>query len=119
MPTAEWPCAARTAPIPSLPLLTETIELFGPLSPSCLLISTPRSHYRPHGGLTRKIAARRRGKQVVDKPLPNSEPKLRAVLDRLTAQYGKVLAVVDQPASIEALPLAVARDAGCEAAFPA
>ncbi|CAM5330857.1 hypothetical protein SCHAM137S_02148 [Streptomyces chartreusis] len=38
------------------PLLTETTELFAPLSPSCLLVSTPRSHYRPHGGLTRKIA---------------------------------------------------------------
>ncbi|GAA3352374.1 hypothetical protein GCM10017744_001060 [Streptomyces antimycoticus] len=36
------------------------------------------------------------GKQVVDKPLPNSEPKLRAVLDKLTAKYGRVLVVVDQ-----------------------
>jgi hypothetical protein len=52
------------------------------------------------------------GKRVVDKPLPNSEPKLRAMLDRLAAKYGTVLMVVDQPASIGALPLAVARDAG-------
>ncbi|MFD0440956.1 IS110 family RNA-guided transposase [Streptomyces chartreusis] len=51
------------------------------------------------------------GKSVVDKPLPNSEPKMRAMLDKLTAKYGKVLVVVDQPASIGALPLAVARDA--------
>ncbi|MEU1274676.1 IS110 family transposase, partial [Streptomyces sp. NPDC005799] len=57
------------------------------------------------------------GKNVVDKPLPNSEPKMRAMLDKLTAKYGKVLVVVDQPASIGALPLAVARDAGCEVAY--
>ncbi|GES34751.1 DUF4238 domain-containing protein [Streptomyces angustmyceticus] len=40
------------------PLLPETIEVFAPLSPTCLLISTPRAHYRPHRGLTRKIAAK-------------------------------------------------------------
>jgi hypothetical protein len=40
------------------PLLPETIEVFAPLSPTCLLISTPRAHYRPHQGLTRKIAAK-------------------------------------------------------------
>ncbi len=40
------------------PLLTETIEVFAPLSPTCLLISTPRAHYRPDQGLTRKIAAK-------------------------------------------------------------
>ncbi|MBL1102071.1 IS110 family transposase [Streptomyces sp. 205] len=56
-------------------------------------------------------------KTVLDKPLPNSEPKMRAVLDKPTAKYGNVLVVVDQPASIGALPLAVARDAGCEVAY--
>ncbi|MEV0738996.1 IS110 family transposase [Streptomyces sp. NPDC050549] len=56
------------------------------------------------------------GRSVVDKPLPNSEPKMRALLDKLTAKYGRVLVVVDQPASIGALPLAVARAAGCEVA---
>ncbi|WP_258056109.1 DUF4238 domain-containing protein [Streptomyces sp. Ru62] len=40
------------------PLLPETIEVFAPLSPTCLLISTPRAHYRPEQGLTRKIAAK-------------------------------------------------------------
>ncbi|MEU3157221.1 transposase, partial [Streptomyces griseoincarnatus] len=53
------------------------------------------------------------GKRVFDKPLPNSEPRLRAVFDKLTAKFGTVLVVVDQPASIGALPLTVARDAGC------
>lgn len=61
-------------------------------------------------------AVTRAGKRVFDKRLPNSEPKMRAVLDKLTAKHGTVLVVVDQPASISALPLAVARDAGCRVA---
>lgn len=62
-------------------------------------------------------ALSRTGKRVFDKRLPNSEPKMRAVLDKLTAKHGTVLVVVDQPASIGALPLAVARDAGCRVAY--
>lgn len=62
-------------------------------------------------------AVTRSGKRVFDKRLPNSEPKMRAVLDKLTAKHGTVLVVVDQPASIGALPLAVARDAGCRVAY--
>src|SRR5699024_2203117 len=57
------------------------------------------------------------GKKVFDKPLPNSEPKMMAVLDKLKAKFGTVLVVVDQPASIEALPLTVARQSGCEVAY--
>ncbi len=57
------------------------------------------------------------GKKVFDKPLPNSEPKLRAVFDKLTVKFGTVLVIVDQPASIGALPLTVARDAGCRVAY--
>lgn len=57
------------------------------------------------------------GKKVFDKPLPNSEPKLRELFDKLQAKHGTVLVVVDQPASIGALPLAVARDAGCQVAY--
>ncbi|MGW3252280.1 IS110 family transposase [Streptomyces fungicidicus] len=57
------------------------------------------------------------GKKVFDKPLPNSEPKLRELFDKLRAEHGTVLMVVDQPASIGALPLAVARDAGCQVAY--
>ncbi|MED7947487.1 IS110 family transposase, partial [Streptomyces sp. BE303] len=52
-----------------------------------------------------------------DKPLPNSEPKLRAVFEKLTAKFGTVLVIVDQPASIGALPLTVARDADCQVAY--
>ncbi|MFB6675079.1 IS110 family transposase [Streptomyces sp. NPDC056390] len=57
------------------------------------------------------------GKKVFDKRLPNTEPKLREVFAKLQARHGNVLLVVDQPASIGALPLAVARDAGCHVAY--
>jgi hypothetical protein len=46
---------------------------------------------------------------------PNSEPKLRAVSEKLAAKFGTVLVIVYQPASIGALPLTVARGAGCQA----
>ncbi|MFJ4866871.1 IS110 family transposase [Streptomyces sp. NPDC088748] len=57
------------------------------------------------------------GKKVFDKPMPNSEPKLRAVFDKLKAKFGTVLVIVDQPPSIGPLPLTVACDAGCEVAY--
>jgi transposase len=57
------------------------------------------------------------GKRVFDKRLPNTEPKLREVFTKLQAKHGTVLVVVDQPASIGALPLAVARDVGCRVAY--
>ncbi|WP_351235348.1 IS110 family transposase [Streptomyces sp. NPDC002133] len=57
------------------------------------------------------------GKKVFDRPLPNSEPRLRELFEKLQARHGTVLVVVDQPASIGALPLAVARDAGCRVAY--
>ncbi|MEU3950420.1 IS110 family transposase [Streptomyces sp. NPDC029526] len=57
------------------------------------------------------------GKKVFDKPLPSSEPKLRAAFDKPAGKCGTVLVIVDQPASIGALPLTVARDAGCQVAY--
>lgn len=53
------------------------------------------------------------GKKAFDKRLPNTEPKLRELFAKLQAKHGTVLVVVDQPASIGALPLAVARDMRC------
>lgn len=53
------------------------------------------------------------GKKAFDKRLPNTEPKLRELFAKLQAKHGTVLVVVDQPASIGALPLAVVRDMGC------
>lgn len=57
------------------------------------------------------------GKKVFDRPLPNNEPRLRELFTKLQTKHGTVLVVVDQPASIGALPLAVARDAGCRVAY--
>lgn len=57
------------------------------------------------------------GKTVLDKRMPNTEPKLREVFAKLQAKHGTVLVVVDQPASIGALPLAVARASGCRVAY--
>jgi transposase len=56
------------------------------------------------------------GKRLIDRAMPNSEPKLRALFAKL-AKHGQVLVVVDQPASIGALPVTVARDAGCLVAY--
>ncbi|MCT2584640.1 IS110 family transposase [Actinophytocola gossypii] len=57
------------------------------------------------------------GKKAFDKRMPNTEPKLREVFTKLQARHGTVLVVVDQPASIGALPIAVARDTGCRVAY--
>ncbi|MCW1100265.1 IS110 family transposase [Streptomyces sp. RS2] len=57
------------------------------------------------------------GKKALDKRLPNSEPKLREVFTKLQAKHGVVFVVVDQPASIGALPLTVARAVGCHVAY--
>jgi transposase len=54
------------------------------------------------------VALNRAGKVVFDKALPNDENKMRAVLQTLK-QHGIVLVVVDQPATIGALPIAVAQ----------
>ncbi|MBP2180087.1 IS110 family transposase [Saccharothrix sp. AJ9571] len=56
------------------------------------------------------------GKRLHDGPLPNSEPKLRALFDKL-ASHGPLLVVVDQPATIGALPVAVARAHGHQVAY--
>ncbi|ALE71951.1 transposase [Pseudonocardia sp. EC080625-04] len=50
-----------------------------------------------------------RGKRLHDNTLPNNEAALRNVFTGL-AEHGPVLVVVDQPASIGALAIAVARD---------
>ncbi|MCD7445740.1 IS110 family transposase [Streptomyces lincolnensis] len=56
------------------------------------------------------------GRTVFDKPLPNGEPQLRELFARL-GRWGKVLVVVDQPASVGTLAVAVARACGCEVAY--
>lgn len=56
------------------------------------------------------------GNRVFDKPLPQDETRLRDVFARLL-EHGRVLLIVDQPNTIGALPVAVARDTGCEVAY--
>ncbi len=56
------------------------------------------------------------GRRLHDKALPNDEASLVAVFTRLS-EHGPVLAIVDQPASIGALAIAVARSLGIEVAY--
>src|SRR5699024_9080738 len=51
-----------------------------------------------------------------DAALPNSEPQLREVFDWL-ASHGRILVVVDQPATIGALPVTLARACGHDVAY--
>ena len=56
------------------------------------------------------------GNKLFDKPLPQDETKLRELFTQLQ-NHGEVLVVVDQPNTIGALPIAVARDSGCAVAY--
>lgn len=53
---------------------------------------------------------------MLDRALPQDEAKLRALIVELR-RHGSVLFVVDQPATIGALPLAVARDEGVRVGY--
>ena len=57
------------------------------------------------------------GSVVHDKPLPQSEPKIRALLQDLATTHGRVLVVVDQPKTIGALVIAVAQDLGIDVSY--
>ena len=56
-------------------------------------------------------ALSRDGQKVLDRALPNDEERLRALYQKL-ADHGSLLVVVDQPATIGALAVAVAQDMG-------
>ncbi|MCW2566654.1 MAG: transposase family protein [Mycobacterium sp.] len=62
------------------------------------------------------VALTRDGTRVHDRELPQDEGRLRALFTDLAAR-GPVLVVVDQPATIGALPVAVARAVGCQVAY--
>jgi len=62
------------------------------------------------------VALDRSGKRLYDRTLPNDETRLREILTGL-GRHGKVLLVVDQPATIGALPVAVARDMGAAVGY--
>lgn len=64
------------------------------------------------------VALTAAGKKVYDKALPNDQTRLREVLAELTTTHGPTLLVVDQPATIGALPVAVAQTCeGVEVAY--
>jgi hypothetical protein len=71
----------------------------------------PQSSHHHHA-----VALDRNGKRLYNKALPNDEAKLRALITELKA-HGQLLFVVDQPATIGALPVAVARDEGVLVAY--
>ena len=56
-------------------------------------------------------ALSRDGQKVLDRALPNDEERLRALYKKL-ADHGSLLVVVNQPATIGALAVAVAQDMG-------
>ena len=62
------------------------------------------------------VALARDGTQILSKALPQNERKLRALIDKLRV-HGTLLIVVDQPATIGALPVAVAQAAGITVAY--
>ncbi len=67
-------------------------------------------------GAHHAVALDRSGKRLLDKALPNDEEKLKALIIGLKA-YGEILLVVDQPATIGALPITVARAEGIQVAY--
>jgi transposase len=54
------------------------------------------------------VALDRAGKKLLDRALPNDEARIREILTELEHR-GRILVVVDQPATIGALPVAVAQ----------
>jgi len=56
------------------------------------------------------------GKRVFDAPLPQDQKRLEDLFAKLAA-HGRVLVIVDQPNTIGALPIAVARSMGIEVAY--
>jgi transposase len=67
-------------------------------------------------GVHHAVALDRKGKRLLDSALPNDETKLRALIGKLK-EHGPILLVVDQPATVGALPVAVARDEGVLVAY--
>ena len=62
------------------------------------------------------VALSPQGERLHEGRLAQDEQRLRELFTRLGA-YGPVLVVVDQPASIGALPVAVARASGCQVGY--
>jgi len=85
-------------------------------------VDNPAEPYTVFGGLDVGKAAHHAtalnpaGKKLHDRPLPNDEPALRALFAKLGG-HGRLLVIVDQPASIGALAIAVARSMSIDVAY--
>lgn len=62
------------------------------------------------------VALSKSGERLFDKALPNDESRMRELIKELR-EHGTLLFVVDQPSTIGALPVAVARDEGLLVAY--
>ncbi|GAA5227790.1 IS110 family transposase [Paeniglutamicibacter antarcticus] len=62
------------------------------------------------------VALNKAGKKLLDKALPQDETKLKSLIKSLS-KHGRLLFVADQPATIGALPVAVAHAAGIQVAY--
>jgi len=62
-------------------------------------------------------AVNHNGDVVYDKTLPQSEPKIRQLLEEFSSKHGQVLVVVDQPKTIGALVVALAQQLGSQVAY--
>src|SRR5699024_7289427 len=62
-------------------------------------------------------AVNHNGDVVYDKTLPQSEPKIRQLLEEFSSKHGQVLEVVDQPKIIGALVVAFAQLLGSQVAY--
>lgn len=67
-------------------------------------------------GAHHAVALDRTGTRLLDSSLPNDEARLRALLGRLKT-HGPILLVVDQPTTVGALPVTVARAEGVLVAY--
>jgi hypothetical protein len=67
-------------------------------------------------GTHNAVALNPAGKRLHDTALPQDEERLRQLFTGLQV-HGEVPVVRDQPATIGALPIAVARDVGCQVAY--
>ncbi len=67
-------------------------------------------------GTHHAVALDRKGKRLLDSALPNDETKLRGLIGKLK-EHGPILLVVDQPATVGALPVAVAQAEGAWVAY--
>jgi hypothetical protein len=67
-------------------------------------------------GAHHAVALDRKGKRLLDSALPNDGTKLRALIGKLK-EHGQVLLIVDQPATVGAPPIAVARAEGALVAY--